>query len=167
MPPEAPVFGLGQCALDYLGIIPAYPPADVKCEFTNLEIQGGGPVATALVALSRWGLPSYFAGIAGDDAFGAAIAASLRDAGIDTGGLRVREGHRSQFAFIASIPRGAPDDLLAAADGAAAVPEELDWSGAHQPGAPHGRVLPEASAGLREGAWRRIRPSRRGSPDGM
>ena len=50
------VFGLGQCALDYLGKIDDYPPADAKCPFTDLVIQGGVPVATALVALSRWGL---------------------------------------------------------------------------------------------------------------
>ncbi|MDP2853428.1 MAG: hypothetical protein Q8O28_04175 [Smithellaceae bacterium] len=50
------VFGIGQCSLDYIGLIPAYPPPDVKCEFTNLAVQCGGPVATALVALSRWGL---------------------------------------------------------------------------------------------------------------
>jgi len=126
-PSEAPVFGVGQCALDYLGIVAAYPPADVKCEFTNLEIQGGGPVATALVALRRWGLPVYFAGVAGDDAFGAAIAASLRDAGVDMGGLRVREGHRSQFAFIAAEPGAARRTIFwQRPTGPPLSPEELD-----------------------------------------
>ena len=126
-PSEAPVFGLGQCALDYIGIIPAYPPADVKCEFTNLEIQGGGPVATALAALRRWGLPAYFAGVAGNDAFGAAIAASMRDAGIDTGGLRVREGHLSQFAFVAAEPGTARRTIFwQRPTGPPLSPEELD-----------------------------------------
>ena len=44
------VYGLGQCSLDYIGLIKSYPPADSKCEFTGLVVQGGGPVATALVA---------------------------------------------------------------------------------------------------------------------
>lgn len=101
---DSPIFGLGQSALDYIGIIAAYPPPDVKCEFTNMDIQGGGVVATALVALSRWRLPCYFAGVVGNDVFGVTIAKSLRKEGIDTGGLIIREGHSSQFAFIVSEP---------------------------------------------------------------
>ena len=101
---DSPIFGLGQCSLDYIGMIAAYPPPNVKCEFRNLVTQGGGPVATALVALSRWKLPCYFAGIVGDDAFGVTITDSLREEGIDTGGLVLRNGHSSQFAFIVSEP---------------------------------------------------------------
>lgn len=101
---NSPIFGLGQCALDHIGIIAAYPPPNVKCEFTNLVIQGGGPVATALVALSRWKLRCYFTGVLGNDVFGTIIADSLREEGIDTGGLVVRSGHSSQFAFIVSEP---------------------------------------------------------------
>jgi len=67
------VYGLGQCTLDYIGKIDAYPPPDVKCEFSDMVIQGGGPVATALVALARWGLSCAFAGVLGDDLFAAMI----------------------------------------------------------------------------------------------
>jgi ribokinase len=98
----SPVFGLGQCTLDYLGSIEAYPPPDVKCECAEIVVHGGGPAATALVALSRWGLSCYIAGVVGDDPFGAAITDSLRREGIDTGGIVLREGHSSQFAFIVS-----------------------------------------------------------------
>ncbi len=101
---NSPIFGLGQCSLDYIGMIPAYPPPDVKCEFTNMQMQGGGPVANALVALSRWGLPCYISAVVGDDAFGKTIADSLREEGIDTGGLVTRIGHLSQFAFIVTEP---------------------------------------------------------------
>ena len=64
------VFGLGQACIDYIGTVAAYPPPDGKCEFSNLVIQGGGPVATAMVALARWGVPCAFAGLLGDDIFG-------------------------------------------------------------------------------------------------
>lgn len=101
---NSPIFGLGQCSLDYIGTIPAYPPPDVKCEFTNMHVQGGGPVANALVALSRWGLPCYISAVVGDDAFGKTITNSLREEGIDTGGLVTRIGHLSQFAFIVTEP---------------------------------------------------------------
>ena len=101
---NSPIFGLGQCSLDYIGMIPVYPPPDVKCEFTDLHMQGGGPVANALVALRRWGLPCYISAVVGDDAFGKAIADSLREEGIDTGGIMTRIGHLSQFAFIVAEP---------------------------------------------------------------
>ncbi len=104
--PSAPlIFGLGQCSLDYLGRIDDYPPPDVKCEFSGLVVQGGGPVATALAALSRWGLRCAFSGMIGDDAFGGAIEASLREEGIDTSGLIIRRDSASQFAFIAVEPK--------------------------------------------------------------
>ena len=70
------VFGLGQCCLDYLGMVDEYPPPDVKCAFTGLVIQGGGPVATALAALARWGARCAFAGVIGDDQFGIQIRES-------------------------------------------------------------------------------------------
>jgi len=100
------VFGLGQCSLDYLGRIPAWPEPDTKCEFCDMVVQGGGPVATALAALSRWGLACHFAGVAGDDPFGRQIVRFLRDEGVDVSGLVERPGHRSQFAFIAVEPGG-------------------------------------------------------------
>lgn len=94
------VFGLGQCSLDYIGIIDDYPQPDGKCEFYDMIIQGGGPVATALVALARWGLLCAFAGVVGDDPFGEVIKKSLDEEGVNTSGIVVRKGFFSQFAFI-------------------------------------------------------------------
>jgi sulfofructose kinase len=102
--PSPQVYGLGQCALDTIGKIDAYPPPDVKCEFSGMVIQGGGPVATALVALARWGLSCAFAGVLGDDLFGAMIRTSLDVEGIDTAGVVIQQGFESQFAFIAAEP---------------------------------------------------------------
>jgi sulfofructose kinase len=98
------VFGLGQCCLDYIGKVKEYPPPDAKCEFTDLVAQGGGPVATALVALARWGLSCAFAGVVGKDSFGSRIRDSLDQEGIDTSGMIVRPGCESQFAFIVAEP---------------------------------------------------------------
>jgi sulfofructose kinase len=98
------IFGLGQCSIDYIGKVGAYPPADVKCEFSGLVIQGGGPVATALVALSRWGLTCAFSGVIGNDVFGSMITESLVKEDVDTGNIRIRENCDSQFAFIVSEP---------------------------------------------------------------
>jgi ribokinase len=135
---DTPIFGLGQSALDYIGMIEAYPPPDVKCEFTNMVIQGGGVVATALVALRRWGLPCYFAGVAGDDAFGATIADSLRAEGIDTGGLVIRGGCASQFAFIVCEPgTGRRTIFWRRPTGIPLQPDELDLDVLRRSGALH------------------------------
>lgn len=98
------VFGLGQCSLDYVGVFDAYPSPDTKHEFREMVIEGGGPVATALVALSRWGLRCYFSGVIGDDAFGHSIRSTMVQEGVDASGLLVRKGESSQFAFIVAEP---------------------------------------------------------------
>ncbi len=119
------VFGLGQCSLDVIGRIPAWPLPDTKCEFHDMVIQGGGPAATALVALSRWGLSCHFAGVAGDDSFGRQIAGFLRDEGVELSGLVERPGERSQFAFVAAEPGGRRTLFWQRPTGAALTPSEL------------------------------------------
>ena len=119
------VFGLGQCSLDVIGRIPAWPLPDTKCEFHDMGIQGGGPAATALVALSRWGLSCHFAGVAGDDSFGRQIAGFLRDEGVELSGLVERPGERSQFAFVAAAPGGRRTLFWQSPTGAALTPSEL------------------------------------------
>lgn len=124
--PNFDVYGIGQCCLDHLGKAPAYPPPDVKCEFTGLVIEGGGPVATALVALARWGIPCTFAGTVGDDEFGEKILASFRKEGIDTSGVLVRKHAGSQFAFVLAEPGLARRTIFwRRATGTPPQPEEL------------------------------------------
>ncbi len=94
------VVGLGQCCLDYIGTIEQYPAVDTKCEATDITIQGGGPVATALVALARWQLNCALLGITGDDPFGDEIRTSLKTEGVDIRGLKTRTHSHSQVAFI-------------------------------------------------------------------
>jgi len=95
------IVGIGQCAWDMLAIVDRFPQADTKKEVLVWEEQGGGPVATALVALSRLGVPCRFYGVIGDDREGEAIQQSLRDEGIDVSGLVTRTNTSSQTAFIA------------------------------------------------------------------
>ena len=121
------VYGLGQCCLDYIGMVDAYPPPDTKCEFSRMVIQGGGPVATALVALARWGISCAFSGVLGDDLFGPMIKSSLDSEGIDTRGVLVREGSGSQFAFIVAEPdTGQRTIFWRRPTGPPPRPEELD-----------------------------------------
>jgi ribokinase len=97
------VLGLGQCTFDRMGVVPALPPSDAKCEVEAEHEQVGGPVATALKALARWGRRCAIAGVIGDDPEGASIKGGL--GGVDTSRLLVRPGTRSQRAFVA-VERG-------------------------------------------------------------
>jgi len=95
------VTGIGQCSLDYLALVDTYPQADTKEEVLEWHEQGGGPVATALAALSRLGIPCRFHGVIGEDEAGEKIRQSLIEEGIDITGLIKRGRATSQVAFIA------------------------------------------------------------------
>lgn len=95
------VVGIGQCALDHIFLIDSYPLSDTKQEVLEWEITGGGPVATALVSLSRLGAKCRFYGITGDDEAGRKIADSLTREDVDISGLCIRPDATSQAAFIA------------------------------------------------------------------
>ncbi len=95
------VVGIGQCAWDVLAVVDSFPQADTKKEALVWEEQGGGPVASALAALSRFGVPCRFHGVIGDDREGAAIRQSLIDEKVDATGLVKRAKASSQTAFIA------------------------------------------------------------------
>ncbi len=96
-----PVAGLGQCALDHLFLVPAYPGIDEKCEYRDHRMQGGGPVATALVTLSRLGVKTFFLGKTGDDDSGREIVKGLKAEKVNTAGVIKAPGRVSQVAYIA------------------------------------------------------------------
>ncbi len=98
---EIEVIGLGQCSVDYLGIVSQYPPVDTKIEALEWTTQGGGPVATALVTLARLGVKTAFIGKVGDDELGKSIRLGLTSEGVNVDGLRTDRGRTSQTAFIA------------------------------------------------------------------
>ena len=94
------VVGLGQCCIDYLGAVEQYPDINEKEEVNNLTIQGGGPVATAMVTLSRLGASTAFIGKISDDYFGGLIKDGLTSESVNIDHIIVEKGKRSQFAFI-------------------------------------------------------------------
>ena len=94
------VVGLGQCCIDYLGSVDQYPGIDEKEEVNNLTVQGGGPVATAMVTLSRLGASTAFIGKISDDSFGDLIKDGLISEHVNIDYIVIEKGKRSQFAFI-------------------------------------------------------------------
>lgn len=94
------VVGLGQCALDYLFVVDSIPLPDTKKEVIEWTVCGGGPVATALVSLSRLGVICSFNGVIGDDESGKKIEESLKIENVNIQGLLKRPKSNSQVAFI-------------------------------------------------------------------
>lgn len=100
------VVGFGQCSLDILGQTDSYPELDQKTELNSLLLQGGGPVATALVTLARLGVPVAMVGAVGDDVFGRNIRQGLAEEKVDCTYLVQSPGASSQVAFIAVDAEG-------------------------------------------------------------
>ncbi len=100
------VIGLGQCSLDILGQVDNYPSLDEKAELNSLLVQGGGPVATALVTLSRLGVPVAIVGAVGDDNFGRQIREGLFQENVDCTYLLQSPQSSSQVAFVTVDAQG-------------------------------------------------------------
>ncbi|MEO5359485.1 MAG: PfkB family carbohydrate kinase [Nitrospirota bacterium] len=92
--------GLGQCSLDFLSFVDTFPVEDTKCEVSPWIVEGGGPVATALVTLSRLGVNTRFMGLVGDDETGGKIKHGLIAEGVDISHMLTEKGGSSQTACI-------------------------------------------------------------------
>src|SRR3989304_974582 len=82
------VVGIGLNAIDYLCCVPRYPMPGEKLRMTGFSRQGGGQVATALGALSRWGLRTMYVGNVGDDEHGRLSLSLLREEGMEVSRAR-------------------------------------------------------------------------------
>lgn len=94
------VTGVGYTAIDYLGVIPHFPEENLKLELETLEVQGGGPAATATVTAARLGLSTAFIGKVGGDDRGAMMLMKLNGEGVDVSSAVLEAEALSQFAFI-------------------------------------------------------------------
>ena len=93
------VIGLGNCTADYLALVPTYPLLDERMEISQLEIQGGGEVSTAMIALSRLGISTAFIGKIGDDDLGVFIRGEFDREAVNTSHLIIEKNVKSLFAF--------------------------------------------------------------------
>lgn len=98
--PRLIVTGIGQASIDYIAVVDGYPAEDTKHEVKGLAVEGGGPVATALVGLSRLKVKAFLMGVVAADDAGKAIIKGLEDEGVDVSGVKVRRSGESQRAFI-------------------------------------------------------------------
>jgi sugar/nucleoside kinase (ribokinase family) len=94
------VVGLGEISIDHMCVVPRLPGADDKVRMSHYEIQGGGQIATALVACQRLGLKTKFLGKVGDDSAGRWSIEELAREGVEVSGIRVVKGTMTQLAVV-------------------------------------------------------------------
>lgn len=94
------VLGLGVSTLDVLSLTADFPAGEGVQRAAQIAVQGGGPVATALVTAARLGVSAAMIDWVGDDWRGALILAEYRQAGVQTDYLRIAPGCASAVASI-------------------------------------------------------------------
>ena len=94
------VIGIGIAVHDMLAVVPQIPKRDEITVMLEYREDLGGPVAIALVCLSRLGLRTKFIGKIGDDRHGKLVLERLQKEGVDTSSVVIDIGASSAFAFI-------------------------------------------------------------------
>ena len=102
LPAEKPfdVVGMGLNSVDFLTVVPQFPAPNSKMKMLHFSKQGGGQVATALVALSRWGIRTKYLGKVGADEWGQFSLQSIRLEGVDVSSVTIEPNATNQFATI-------------------------------------------------------------------
>ena len=86
------VVGVGCCAVDTLGIYEGPIQEDQKMQVADMTRQGGGLVATGLVAVARLGGKGRYIGKLGDDDHAQFIIREFKQEGVDTSCVRIQRG---------------------------------------------------------------------------
>ncbi|MEW6377018.1 MAG: PfkB family carbohydrate kinase [Thermodesulfobacteriota bacterium] len=94
------VVGMGLNSVDFLAVVPEFPSLNSKMKILQFSKQGGGQVATAMVALSRWGVRTKYIGKVGGDELGQFSLNSIHQEGVDVSSVTVEPNASNQFAII-------------------------------------------------------------------
>ena len=87
------LIGIGNTTQDYLGVVERLPSKpDEGAPLLDFTVQGGGVVATAVVAAARLGLKVAHADAIGDDDVGRQVLADLEAEGVSTEFMQIIPG---------------------------------------------------------------------------
>jgi sugar/nucleoside kinase (ribokinase family) len=151
-PPE--IVGLGYCCLDELVLLSEIPEPEGRALVRERATQGGGMVATAMVATAKLGARVGFIGKVGDDETGDAIAHEFRAYGVDVSRLVVAPGVTSHRTIVLVDERNGARSFLSVRGTAGPVEaDELDR--AYVTGARYLHLSDASDAALRAARWAR------------
>ena len=92
--------GMGLNAVDLLCVVPEFPTLNSKMKILQFSKQGGGQVATPMVALARWGVKTKYIGKVGDDELGQFSLHSIQKEGVDVSSVTIEPNTPNQLAII-------------------------------------------------------------------
>ncbi len=149
------VIGFGTNALDLIAVIDGYPQPDTKAPILEFDLQGGGVVATAMVACARLGLRTRYIGKVGTDFWSRVARRTLSREGIDVRHLLRELGSPGHVSLVLVDRASGARTLFFRRPTAYAIqPEELDRAAVTA-----GRLLHvdgiDAAAALRAVRWAR------------
>jgi sulfofructose kinase len=94
------VVGMGLNSVDFISVVPEFPVPNSKMKMLRFSKEGGGQVATAMVALSRWSIKTKYIGKVGEDELGQFSLNCLRQEGVDVSSVTIEPNATNQFAMI-------------------------------------------------------------------
>jgi sulfofructose kinase len=94
------VLCVGHAVQDFVFTLPSLPCRAEKYQASRFTSVGGGPAATAAVAISRLGGHALLAARVGDDAIADAIIGELESHGVDCAGVRRFPGCSSSLSAV-------------------------------------------------------------------
>ena len=94
------VVGLGASTVDVLTLVDHLPAEDEVLRAIDISVQGGGPVATAIVTLARLGASAAMIDTIGDDWRGALIRDEFQREGVSVEYLKSGKGWTSSTSCI-------------------------------------------------------------------
>lgn len=94
------VVGIGSTVYDMLMVTDGFPPEDTKVRSGKSLVQGGGPCATALVAIARLGVSAAYMGRVGADEFGRFMVKDLDRYGVETKYICLQDNRISFHAVV-------------------------------------------------------------------
>ncbi|WP_245982202.1 carbohydrate kinase family protein [Mycetocola tolaasinivorans] len=101
------VLCVGSATADTIARAATMPGRDQRILTDPFVHAGGGPAATAAVALARQGIRVGFCGVVGDDPVGHRVVSGLAAEGVNVDWVEVRAGHRTCESLII-IPADSP-----------------------------------------------------------
>jgi sugar/nucleoside kinase (ribokinase family) len=119
------VLGIGSATVDDLLFLPSYPVPDTKNKLDRVERYGGGLVATALVAVARFGGRAAFAGVLGDDDISRWVETDLAREGVDVSVVARNTEARPIHAFIVVESATQTRTIMYTVDGRTGADDEL------------------------------------------
>ena len=94
------MLGIGAVTVDDVFYVERHPAPDTKVPVLARRRFGGGPAATALVAATRLGATTAYAGVLGYDELSTFSMRELERAGVDCGAVLLRPEARPYYAVV-------------------------------------------------------------------